>query len=181
MDMRYRRLFAGLMAVLMVMSAAFMLAACGSGDDSGSGSGSGSSGGSSGSGAKKDYDTEKAYVAGKVFVLDGMSSEDEDFDKELIKEMFDIRDLGLYMSVYFEKGGTAYVKSLLYGDDVVKGDWGNKDGVTLLQVEDDLYEIEENDDGTISTTTNEEDGEGFLITLREPEEVPEYLKEYVKK
>ena len=180
MDMRYRKVFAVLMAVLMLVSSAVMLSACGkSGDNGGSGSGNSSSGNSSSK--KKDYDTEKAYVAGKVFVLTGMSYEDEEYDKELIKDMFDIRDLGLYMSVYFEKGGTAYVKSLLYGKDVAEGQWGEKDGVTLLQVEDDLYDIKVNDDGSISTLTNEEDGEGFLITLREPEEVPEYLKEYVKK
>ena len=178
MDMRYRRVFAVLMAVLMLVSSAAVLSACGkSGGDGGNGSGSSSSGNSS---KKKDYDTEKAYVAGKVFVLTGMSYDDEEYDKELIKDMFDIRDLGLYMSVYFEKGGTAYVKSLLYGKDVVEGQWGEKDGVTLLQVEDDLYDIKVNDDGSISTLTNEEDGEGFLITLHEPEEVPEYLKEYVK-
>ena len=166
-DMRYERVIAVILACVMVTSC-ILLSACGKS-------------GGNGSNAGKDYDTEKAYVAGKCFVLSGMSSEDEDFDDELIKEMFDIDDLGQYMTIYFEKGGAAYVWSLLYGDKVQKGKWGEKDGVTLMEVQEELYEIEVADDGTISTTSVEEDGEGFLLTFEEPEEVPDVMAKYVNK
>ncbi|MBQ3281769.1 MAG: hypothetical protein IJH41_05135 [Eubacterium sp.] len=165
-----RRGFAILLALaVMITSAVLMLAACGSG-------------GSSSGGGQEQYNTETAKVTGKCYVFTGMSYEGEEYEEDLLKEIFDINDLAEYMTVYFEKGGAAYVSSLLYDDDVKKGQWGEdpSDGVTVLQIEDDLYEIEVKDDGTLQTYSIEEDGEEYLITLREPEEVPEVLKPYVK-
>ncbi len=193
-----RRILAVITAVMLAVSC-LMLASCGSSGGEGSGSGSSSesgaiedAGGSSGSGAggeaggssgteEKDYDTENSYVAGKIFVLEGLSSEDEDFDKELIKDMYNTRDITRVMSIYFEKGGAAYVSSLMYGGEVITGGWGEKDGEILMQLGEELFEIEKADDGSISTTMNEEDGEEFMLTLIEAEEPPEALAEYFNK
>ncbi len=225
-----RRGFALILAIMMIVSSAVMLAACGSSSESGeseSSSGSevseesGSENGTEaeagtedddtdeeediehvedGSGVtdeeleesensafggkkynKNDYNTKTAFVAGKCYVFSKMSGEGEEFDDELIKDMFDIKDVTDYMMIYFKKGGNAYVKSVLYGKDVQEGKWGeDKDGFTLLQVGDDGYVFKKHKNGTITTLTEEEDGDEFLITFREAKKTPKALKKYVK-
>jgi hypothetical protein len=128
-----------------------------------------------------EYDTINAFVAGKCYVLTGMSSEDEEFDEELLEEIYDIKDVASIMSIYFKKGGDAYVSSLFYGKDVVKGSWGEKNGVTKLQVEDDVYDVKvSKDKSSISTTMFQEDDGEFLLTLKEAKDAPKALAKYVE-
>lgn len=124
--------------------------------------------------------TAESDLVGKCYVMTGMASQDETYDEDMIKFMFDIDDPAEYMSVYFEPDGTAYVYSLLYKKEVKKMKWIELDGVAYLEFDEDELELKKEDDGSLTTVKTEEDGDEFTITLSEVDKVPEVLKDYVK-
>ena len=169
--------FAAVMILIIAMAMTFT--ACNKSGGTGGNGGSGETTEDSKPLQKGEYHTEDAYVRGKCFVLAGMSSEDEEFDEDLIKEMFDIDDVAKYMGIYFEKSGKAYVSSLLY-DDVEEGKWAERDEITELEVDEDYFEFKKESSGMISTVKVEEDGEEFYLTFREADKVPDELAKYME-
>ena len=153
------KVMALIMVVMLVVTAA-ALTAC----NKASGNDSTGQGGSS--------------VAGKCYVLSGMSSEDGPYDEETIKEMFDIDDISEYMAVYFGKDGKARLSSLLYKDEVLENDYKeNGDNITIDMEELDDMSFTVNEDGTLSTIYVDDDND-FPLTMTETDKFPELLKEY---
>ena len=186
MDMRFKRIMAIIMAAVMIMAAAMLVSCKKSGRDNGGSDPADATeetDNKDGSGNNKaeeiDYDPAHSFVAGKCYVLSGMSSEDEEYDEDLIKEMFDIKDITEYMKLYFDKTGKAYMSSLLYSR-VQKGDFTVEEGYVLMVIDEDMYEIKDEGNGVISTERVEEDGEVYALTFREVKEVPEEFAKYVK-
>lgn len=186
MDMRFKRIMALIMVAVMVIGAAMLVSCKKSDNGSGGTEPSETSEGTgtqddSGNGQKEeiDYDPAHSFVAGKCYVLSGMSSEDEEFDEDTIKEIFDISDITEYMKLYFDKTGKAYMSSLLY-KKVQEGDFSVEEGYVLMVIDEDMYEIKDEGNGVISTEKVEEDGEVFALTFREAKETPKEFAEYVK-
>ena len=183
MDMRFKRIMAIVMAAVMIMAAAMLVSCKKSGSDNGgSDPAEATEETDNKDNSKKeevDYDPAHSFVAGKCYVLSGMSSEDEEFDEDLIKEMFDISDVSEYMKLYFDKTGKVYMSSLLY-KNVQEGDFTVEEGYVLMVVDEDMYEIRDEGNGIISTDREEEDGEVFGLTFREVKEAPKELAKYVK-
>lgn len=155
-----------LAALVLLVAMTFTLAACG------------------GAESEEEHEpkntTKESKLCGKCYVMTGMKSQDEEYDTDMIKFMFDIDDPAEYMSVYFKDDGTAYVYSLLYKKEVKKMKWIELDGVAYLEFDDNELEFKQEDDGTITTVKTEEDGDEFTLTLNEAEEVPEVLADYVE-
>ena len=110
MDMRFRRIMAIVMAAVLIITAAMLVSCKKSGSENGGSDPAETTeetDNKDNSGKSKpeevDYDPAHSFVAGKCYVLSGMSSEDEEFDEDLIKEMFDIKDITEYMKLYFDK------------------------------------------------------------------------------
>ena len=186
MDMRFKRIMAIVMAAVMIITAAMLVSCKKSGSDNGGSDPAETAEEADNrddSGNSKpeevDYDPAHSFVAGKCYVLSGMRSEDEEFDEELIKEMFDISDVSEYMKLYFDKTGKVYMSSLLY-KNVQEGDFTVEEGYVLMVVDEDMYEIRDEGNGIISTDREEEDGEVFGLTFREVKEAPKELAKYVK-
>ena len=121
--------------------------------------------------------TEYESVSGKCYVFAGMSSEDEEFDEALLKEMFRIQDLSEYLTIMFEEDGTAKVAFMLYGDKAVEGKWTEKNG----QINIDLGKLDNmnlsmDEDGVLSTVYAEDDDE-FFITLQKTDDIPDSVAE----
>lgn len=153
------KVMALIMVVMLVVTAA-ALTAC----NKASGNDSTGQGGSS--------------VAGKCYVLSGMSSEDGPYDEETIKEMFDIDDISEYMAVYFGKDGKARLSSLLYKDEVLENNYKeNGDNITIDMEDLDDMSFTVNEDGTLSTIYVDDDND-FPLTMTETDKFPELLKEY---
>lgn len=153
------KVMALIMVVMLVVTAA-ALTAC----NKASGNDSTGQGGSS--------------VAGKCYVLSGMSSEDGPYDEETIKEMFDIDDISEYMAVYFGRDGKARLSSLLYKDEVLENDYKeNGDNITIDMEDLDDMSFTVNEDGTLSTIYVDDDND-FPLTMTETDKFPELLKEY---
>ena len=153
------KVMALIMVVMLVVTAA-ALTAC----NKASGNDSTGQGGSS--------------VAGKCYVLSGMSSEDGPYDEETIKEMFDIDDISEYMAVYFGKDGKARLSSLLYKDEILENDYKeNGDNITIDMEDLDDMSFTVNEDGTLSTIYVDDDND-FPLTMTETDKFPELLKEY---
>ena len=153
------KVMALIMVVMLVVTAA-ALTAC----NKASGNDSTGQGGSS--------------VAGKCYVLSGMSSEDGPYDEETIKEMFDIDDISEYMAVYFGKDGKARLSSLLYKDEILENDYKeNGDNITTDMEDLDDMSFTVNEDGTLSTIYVDDDND-FPLTMTETDKFPELLKEY---
>ncbi len=171
--------FAVILIALLVCSAALMLSSCRKSDG---GNGGGGNGGSSGTSTEegKIYKTEDAFVAGKCYELTGLKAQDEEYDDDMIKFMYDMDKVADYMHIYFDKSGKAFVLSVIYGKDVVKAIWSyDKDGI-LLQADADVFEIEDAGNGTITTVQNDEDGDIYTLTLKETDDIPDQFKQYVK-
>lgn len=120
---------------------------------------------------------DKNSVAGRCYVLSGMSSEEGEYDEALIKEMFDIEELSEYMSIYFGRDGKARISSLLYGDDVLEGEYtekGNQITVDMGKLDD--MAITRESDGQLKTVYVDDDGY-FPLTFKETEDIPELLKD----
>ena len=186
MDMRFKRIMAIIMAAVMIMAAAMLVSCKKSGSDNGGSDPADATeetDNKDGSGNNKaeeiDYDPAHSFVAGKCYVLSGMSSEDEEYDEDLIKEMFDIKDITEYMKLYFDKTGKAYMSSLLYSR-VQKGDFTVEEGYVLMVIDEDMYEIKDEGNGVISTERVEEDGEVYALTFREVKEAPKEFAKYIK-
>lgn len=121
--------------------------------------------------------TEYESVSGKCYVFAGMSADDEEYDEELLKEMFRIQDLSEYLTIKFEEDGTAKVAFLLYGDKAVLGKWTEKNGqinIDLGKLDNMNLTMDEN--GILSTVYAEDDDE-FLITLQKTEDIPDTVAE----
>ena len=186
MDMRSKRILALIMTAVMILSAAMLVSCRKSGDDNGDSKPAEAAEDNKDSNSGKDkekeeidYDPAHAFLAGKCYVLSGMKADDEVYDEELIKEMFDIDDITEYMKLYFDKTGKAYMSSLLY-KKVQKGTFSVEEGYVLMVIDDDMYEIREVNSGTITTDKVEEDGDVFTLTFREVKKAPEELAKYVK-
>ena len=171
------------MAAVMIMAAAMLVSCKKSGSDNGGSDPAETAEETKNKDNSKteevDYDPAHSFVAGKCYVLSGMSSEDEEFDEDLIKEMFDIKDITEYMKLYFDKTGKVYMSSLLY-KDVQEGDFSVEEGYVLMVVDEDMYKIKDEGNGVISTDREEEDGEVFALTFREVKDAPKELAKYVK-
>ena len=149
-----------LIMAIMLVAAALTLSAC-----------------NKASGTENGGKTE-SLVAGKCYVLTEMSSEDGPYDEKTVEEMFDIKDISEYMSVYFGKDGKARLSSVLYKDDVLVNDYSEKGETVTI----DMDELEDmtftvHDDGTLSTVYVD-DEDDFPLTMTETDEFPELLKEY---
>ena len=166
------KILAVLTAVMLVAGAA-LLVSCGK---SGSGSGSGAEGEKPES-QEEEKKIEYEKVSGNCYVLAGMSSEDEEFDADLIKDMFGIKDLSEYMTIYFREDGKAKMVFLKYGKKALDGEWEQKDGevnVKFKDIEDMQFTMDES--GVLSTINVEEDDDEFLLTLSKTEEIPDSVK-----
>lgn len=166
------KILAVLTAVILVAGAA-LLVSCGK---SGSGSGSGAEGDKPES-QEEEKKIEYEKVSGNCYVLAGMSSEDEEFDEDLIKDMFGIKGLSEYMTIYFREDGKAKMVFLKYGKKALDGEWEQKDGevnVKFKEIEDMQFTMDEN--GVLSTINVEEDDDEFLLTLSKTEEIPDSVK-----
>ena len=147
-----------LIAAVMLIAASVVMTACASK--------------SAGEEDKKEYES----VAGNCYVLAGMSSEDEEFDEDLIKEMFSIQDLSDYLTIYFGEDDKVKVAFMNYGDEPVEGTWTEENGVVRIDLgERDVMELNIDESGVLSTVYAEDDDE-FLITLQKTDEIPERVK-----
>lgn len=153
----YRKITALLMAV-MLLAVPFVMTACSE---------------STGTEDKVEYES----VSGKCYVFAGMSCDDEEYDEDLLKEMFRIQDLSEYLTIMFEKDGTAKVAFMLYGDKAVKGEWTESNGIVRIDLGKlDGMDLEMDKDGMLTTVYAEDDDE-FLITLRKTDDIPETVAE----
>lgn len=127
---------------------------------------------------KKKEEKPAVSVSGKCYVLAGMSSDEEEFDEDLLKDMLSVQEISEYLSVYFAEDGKAYVQSMLYGADVVEGTWKEDGSGVIVDLDGDLddmsFEIQE--DGT-AVTLLEEDEDEFMLTLQPTEDFPAKLAE----
>ena len=131
---------------------------------------------------KKETEGEKPVtyesVAGKCYVFSGMSADDEEYDEDLLKEMFDIDDLSEYLAIKFGEDDKALLHAMTYGDEPVECVWSEEDG----KVDIDMGQLGEmtlsmGQDGVLSTVMIEDDDEEFLIKLVKTDDVPEVLSE----
>ena len=168
MEMRMRNKAARIAAILiMIILAAAMITSCGNKKSS------------DGPAPEPEKAKPAEPVAEKCYVLAGMSSDEEEFDEELLKEMFSIDELSEYMAVYFDKEDKVYVSSLVYGKKPVEGNYtqdNEKVSVDLGKV--DSMELTVGEDG-ILTGYIESDNE-FTITLVKTDDIPKPLKSVVK-
>lgn len=160
-DSRIKRLIAVLLIAVMTIASAAVLTSCkeaAGNDDS-------------------NFTQSEESVAGKCYVLSGMSSDDGEYDEALIKEMFDIDELSEYMSMYFGKDGKVRISSILYGDDVLERSYTEKSNQITIDMEDlDDMAVTRESDGHLSTIYVDED-EHFPLTFKETEDIPELLKD----
>ncbi len=162
------------LTALMLIAGAVLLVSCGK---SGSGSGSGTESGEKPESQEEEKKIEYEKVSGNCYVLAGMSSEDEEFDEDLIKDMFGIKDLSEYMTIYFREDGKAKMVFLKYGKKALDGEWEQKDGEVNVKFKDiDGMQFTMGESGVLSTVNVEEDDDEFLLTLSKTEEIPDSVK-----
>ena len=162
-----------LIAIVMIIASAFLLAGCGQKAAEPGNTEPGTGNESQEEEKKIEYES----VSGNCYVLMGMSSDEEEFDEDLLKEMFGIKDLSEYMTIYFGEDGKAKMVFLKYGKKAISGDWEQKDGevnVNFSGIDEITFTMDES--GILSAVNIEEDGDEFMLTLSKTEDIPDSVK-----
>ena len=125
----------------------------------------------------EEAEKAKPSVADTCYILIGMSADGEEYNEEMVKDLFGVKEVSEYISVYFAADGRAFVKSMLYGEEVIEGTWKQVGGRVSVDLGDlDWLDFDMTDDGALQTVMDSDDDE-FLLTLNKTEDFPEGLAE----